>query len=730
MIIIRAIWALFLAGFVAYTFHRSWGWEHGDPMPEPIFGGNKPRAKETTVWLDPRFLPIMLLIILILLGAMHGMDGVRQFLSLSLDVMFVISIYFLLLVFLLPVFRRYFSARACASMWILPVFMFWQAHIIMENTAAPLFVIYIPSHILEILFLIWTIGFVVVFTGKFISHLLFRHRVMSVSIPIRDPEVLELFEQELNRLEYYHPVSLVISSAVSVPLSMGTRKKTRVTVLPNREFTKQELQFIFSHEIHHLQRCDVSNKIFFAFCQALCWFNPLIWVATRKASDDLELSCDEIVLENMDEEKRRQYATLLLNTAGHSGGFTTCLSAAAETMRYRLKNVVTIRKRWPGTLMLSIAMFLCVMSYGTIAVSHDRGTVTELITEYRTAEDVRSVYYQPEGETRLREVFAWDSEGLFSYLAALDVEKLSSANEINDLGGQRLSVVVDKNGTMQLLFHDKFIEVYHYHNGGRREYFYLRSELDWEIIKKTLDLNAEKTMKARLLDPQMLVYFDVADQNDPFVAIRSHFRAWNADTGETILSSDNSDPAGGLVGFDPTQAQIVFNMPVSEIRVWVREWDSTAQVSGTLEVGQDCYILCLEDYSAHYQVDVVDEAAALDALDRFAERWDKKYPKIAQSWRDHWPNLSTYFKFPAEIHRLIYTTNAIEGFNRQLRKVTKAKIVFPTDDSLLKMLYLAMVDITRSGQGVVRIGARSTLRWWSILRTECPINRKFGAHQG
>ena len=608
MIIIRAIWALFLAGFVAYTFHRSWGWEHGDPMPEPIFGGNKPRAKETTVWLDPGFLPIMLLIILILLGAMHGMDGVRQFLSLSLDVMFVISIYFLLLVFLLPVFRRYFSARACATMWILPVFMFWQAHIIMENTAAPLFVIYIPSHILEILFLIWTIGFVVVFTGKFISHLLFRHRVMSVSIPIRDPEVLELFEQELNRLEYYHPVSLVISSAVSVPLSMGTRKKTRVTVLPNREFTKQELQFIFSHEIHHLQRCDVSNKIFFAFCQALCWFNPLIWVATRKASDDLELSCDEIVLENMDEEKRRQYAALLLNTAGHSGGFTTCLSAAAETMRYHLKNVVTIRKRWPGTLMLSIAMFLCVMSYGTIAVSHDRGTVTELITEYRTAEDVRSVYYQPEGETRLREVFAWDSEGLFSYLAALDVEKLSSANEINDLGGQRLSVVVDKNGTMQLLFHDKFIEVYHYHNGGRREYFYLRSELDWEIINKTLDLNAEKTMKARLLDPQMLVYFDVADQNDPFVAIRSHFRAWNADTGETILSSDNSDPAGGLVGFDPTQAQIVFNMPVSEIRVWVREWDSTAQVSGTLEVGQDCYILCLEDYSAHYQVDVVFEA--------------------------------------------------------------------------------------------------------------------------
>ena len=95
----------------------------------------------------------------------------------------------------------------------------------------------------------------------------------------------------------------------------------------------------------------------------------------------------------------------------------------------------------------------------------------------------------------------------------------------------------------------------------------------------------------------------------------------------------------------------------------------------------------------------VDEPTALDALDTFAERWDKKYPKISQSWRDNWPNLSTYFKYPQEVRRLIYTTNTIEGFNRQLRKVTKAKSVFPTDDSLLKMLYLAMIDITKKWTG-------------------------------
>ena len=109
----------------------------------------------------------------------------------------------------------------------------------------------------------------------------------------------------------------------------------------------------------------------------------------------------------------------------------------------------------------------------------------------------------------------------------------------------------------------------------------------------------------------------------------------------------------------------------------------------------------------------VDEDAALDALETFAERWDKKYPKISSSWRDNWPNLSTYFKYPQEIRRLIYTTNAIEGFNRQLRKVTKAKSIFPTDDSLLKMLYLAMVDITKKWTG--------RRQDWSIIHAQLAV---------
>ena len=93
------------------------------------------------------------------------------------------------------------------------------------------------------------------------------------------------------------------------------------------------------------------------------------------------------------------------------------------------------------------------------------------------------------------------------------------------------------------------------------------------------------------------------------------------------------------------------------------------------------------------------EEAAGIALDELDEKWGSKYPSSVSSWRSNWAQLSTYFKYPPEIRKIIYTTNSIENFNRQLRKVTKTRTIFPTDDSLFKILYLAMMDITKKWKG-------------------------------
>ena len=89
------------------------------------------------------------------------------------------------------------------------------------------------------------------------------------------------------------------------------------------------------------------------------------------------------------------------------------------------------------------------------------------------------------------------------------------------------------------------------------------------------------------------------------------------------------------------------------------------------------------------------EEAGLLALDKLEEKWGKKYPYPINSWRNNWNHLSVFFKYPEEIRTVIYTTNAVENLHRQFRKVTKNRALFPNDDALIKMIYLAYKDISK-----------------------------------
>jgi putative transposase len=96
------------------------------------------------------------------------------------------------------------------------------------------------------------------------------------------------------------------------------------------------------------------------------------------------------------------------------------------------------------------------------------------------------------------------------------------------------------------------------------------------------------------------------------------------------------------------------------------------------------------------------------ALDAFAQKWEGRYPRVVESWRSNWPRLSTFLRYPEPIRRLIYTTNIIEGFHAQLRKVTKTKRVFDGDKALMKLLYLVQQRIAQEQW------SRPMLNWRSI----------------
>ena len=101
----------------------------------------------------------------------------------------------------------------------------------------------------------------------------------------------------------------------------------------------------------------------------------------------------------------------------------------------------------------------------------------------------------------------------------------------------------------------------------------------------------------------------------------------------------------------------------------------------------------MQDLKRVYQAATCDEAE--NNLLKLGETWGDKYAIAIRSWENNWTALSTYFDYPAQIRRLIYTTNAIEGYNRQLRKVTKNKAAFPSARSARKLLYLANERITK-----------------------------------
>jgi transposase-like protein len=112
------------------------------------------------------------------------------------------------------------------------------------------------------------------------------------------------------------------------------------------------------------------------------------------------------------------------------------------------------------------------------------------------------------------------------------------------------------------------------------------------------------------------------------------------------------------------------------------------------------------DLKSVYGASTLEEAQL--RMDEFEQKWGKKYPHIVRSWRNNWDELMAYFKYPYEMRRLMYTTNIIESVNSKFRKVTDGRRVFPNDQSLLKSLYLAVLELEKKW-------SRSSVRDWGII---------------
>ena len=421
-VLFRLAMGLALAGAVGIGYARSRRMEAGEPRGDD--------RKDAVVYGDPNTFAFMIAAFALLAVFFDGPEqgshlAVRMLLESAAD----LSLYFLLLLPALPLLRRRFSARLCATLWLVPTFIGACMNGLLNFRRVPSLVIPLREELLAALGWVWLAGFLLVFGGRVMGDRRFRGQLLSGAYPEEDPQVLALWREALLAMDLPWEVRLLRAPAARSPLSLREGRKKYATVLPERDYTEEELRFLFSHELHHLQRRDIDTKIFLAFCQGLCWFNPLVWLAAAKGSDDLELSCDEIVLAGQDARQRRDYAHLLLESAAEGRGFTTCLSARGKSLRYRLENVLKPRKRRSGTVLLTAVTLAVFLSWGICAVSTRQGTLGEMAFPQDWA-SMRIEIHLEDGDASRRD--CQSPEKLLAYLAALPAEEVVILGKVAD----------------------------------------------------------------------------------------------------------------------------------------------------------------------------------------------------------------------------------------------------------------------------------------------------------
>ena len=246
---------------------------------------------------------------------------------------------------------------------------------------------------------------------------------------MKDERVLEIWSEEMSFSKLKPKEGILrVSPQVKVPLTIGLFKNSTVLLLPHLNYTEEQLRIIFRHELVHLCKRDNVSKYFIAFCNAVCWFNPLMWSAMKLCAEDMERSCDEAVLYEADETERKKYAELILDTAADSKGFSTCLSSSASSLRYRLTQIVHPVKTKLEGLVLALLLILMAWFGGRIAFSYETSPMSAVrLNDEKTILKLDGIWKDDHivGYDILERFKLEQPEYFLDYLSELNVEEMS-----------------------------------------------------------------------------------------------------------------------------------------------------------------------------------------------------------------------------------------------------------------------------------------------------------------
>ena len=518
---------------------QKWGEDHLRPRFLPFSGSN--------------YLPTMMLLYPVLGMIFGGVQmAVQLTLGLLMRVFLELGIYYVLLMAVMPWLRKWVSARVCAMLWLLPDWIYVFVGRLDLPTDGKKLVLHAPGVLVYVLLAVWAAGAVGVMVWKIGAHLAFRHKILKNAVPVTDRQTLHVWEAELEHAWIRKcKWKLVRSGAVATPLSIGLYNRTTRIVLPMREYTQEELSLILRHEIIHISRGDPEAKLFLTFCTAMCWFNPLMWAAMRKSADDFELSCDESVLLDEPQPVRRQYAELLLQTAGDERGFTTCLSATASALRYRLRAVMKPEKKRTGAILLGLTLFVLAMCSGYVALAYDAQPGAKCIFggQDLSAVTVRSV--EPWNDPHGSDAVCLSEDALKAYLASLEMELYTEEIHAYNEGERTIRVEFDSpQGYLSAALCGRAVQVTHSQNGEvTGADYYLKTRLDWDYLDT-------------LIAPVPKLGLIFMDNRVDRVVCRSLTRTAADGTVRVLLASEDWR-YNEYVNEDVQEAQLGFSLPLA-----------------------------------------------------------------------------------------------------------------------------------------------------------------------
>ena len=313
----------------------------------------------------------------------------------------------------------------------------------------------------------------------------------------------------------------------------------------------------------------------------------------------MELSCDETVLLGADERTRSRYADLILGAAGDDRGFSTCLSASASSMRYRLKTIVKPKKRRTGALVVGLTFFVLCMTCGYVSLAYgeDTGATTIFrnheLTEF-VADDITVI-----GGTYTNGIDNVDAGALNEYIAGLRTQEMTGNYSYSE-DNKDLSIWYNSPyGIVLVDLHTDYIQVIYLSDKNDAWYTYhLPEPTDWDYVDTIVP--PLPTAKVELSDGTQ---YGGSHLDASVIKL-----IWNYDGQIIVLRDKELDPSegSGIYGSDLylkyLNATVTFSMPlVSNVEVLIESWDYSSSYTVALDAA-DSITFEVPDYPAHYTI--------------------------------------------------------------------------------------------------------------------------------